>query len=66
MRKKLSLDAKIKRVYFPEDNSSSEENDENNTNKKIDINKILEEKQNKFTQLEESQKDIDKYKYELY
>ena len=63
MRKKLSLDAKIKRVYFPEDNSSSEENAENNTNKKIDINKILEEKQNKFTQLEESQKDIDKYKY---
>ena len=63
MKKKLSLDAKIKRFYFPDDISSFEENTESSNNKTIDINKIINEKQNKFNQLEESQQDIEKYKY---
>ena len=64
MRKKLSLDAKIKRAYFPEDNSSQEDNAENkNSNKNIDIEKIINDKQNKFNQLEEAKEDTEKYKY---
>ena len=63
MRKKLSLDAKIKRAYFPEDNSSQEDNADNNSNKNIDIEKIINDKQNKFNQLEEAKEDTEKYKY---
>jgi len=63
MRKKLSLDAKIKRAYFPEDNSSQEDNAENKSDKNIDVEKIINEKQNKFNQLEEAKEDTQKYKF---
>ena len=63
MRKKLSLDAKIKRAYFPEDNSSQGDNAENKSDKNIDVEKIINEKQNKFNQLEEAKEVTEKYKF---
>ena len=64
MRKKLSLDAKIKRTYFPDINPE-EENINNNENavKNIDYLKIIKEKSIKFIQLEEEAKDQEKYQY---
>ena len=64
MRKKLSLDAKIKRAYFP-DSIQNEENANNdeNTVKNIDYNKIIKEKSKKFNQLDEEAKDEEKFQY---
>ena len=64
MRKKLSLDAKIKRDYFPDDNPTQEnkDNEENNV-KNIDTIKIVKEKSKKFTQIEENAEDKEKFKY---
>ena len=73
MRKKLSLDAKIKKDYFPEENTSSdlqnqEENKENKENidintQNFDLNKILKEKSKKFTQIDESAQIKEKFQY---
>ena len=64
MRKKLSLDAKIKRAYFPEDNPTQEnEDNEINNIQNIDFKKIIKEKSKKFTQLEENVEDKVKYQY---
>ena len=67
MRKKLSLDAKIKRVYFPESNISTEsdnkETTEINNYKNIDINQILSDKTKKFNELSEDAQDTEKYQY---
>ena len=62
MRKKLSLDAKIKRAYFPESNTSKENNETTESNiQNIDIKKIIKEKSNKFNKLEETAQDKEKY-----
>ena len=67
MRKKLSLDAKIKRVYFPESNSSTESDNkeisEVNNYKNIDLNQIINDKTIKFNQLDENAQDTEKYQY---
>ena len=64
MRKKLSLDAKIKRAYFPESNTSKENNETTESNiQNIDIKKIIKEKSNKFNKLEETAQDKEKYQY---
>ena len=73
MRKKLSLDAKIKKDYFPEENISSdlqniEENKENKENidintQNFDLNKILKERSKKFTQIDESAQIKEKFQY---
>ena len=67
MRKKLSLDAKIKRVYFPESNTSTESDNkeisEVNNYKNIDLNKILNDKTSKFNELNENAQDTEKYQY---
>ena len=76
MKKKLTLDAKIRRDYFPENEIKSEDNKENKDNKdnkennenknnenKLDINKILEEKKKKFSELGEDVPPKEKYKY---
>ena len=64
MRKKLSLDAKIKRAYFPESNTSQGNNETTESNiQNIDIKKIIKEKSNKFNKLEETAQDKEKYQY---
>ena len=65
MRKKLTIDAKIKKDYFPESEPPKEENKENedNNQKKLDANKIIEEKSKKFTELNEDAPLKEKFKY---
>ena len=73
MKKRLELDAKIKRDYFPEnetieENKENKENNENKNNKennenKIDIKKIIEEKKKKFSELGEDIPPKEKFKY---
>ena len=64
MRKKLSLDAKIKRAYFPESNTSQGNNETTESNiQNIDIKKIIKEKSSKFNKLEETAQDKEKYQY---
>ena len=67
MKKKLTLDAKIKRDYFPENEpivEESKENAENEKNKnKLDANKIIEEKSKKFSEMGEDIPPKEKFKY---
>lgn len=58
MRKKLTIDAKIKKDYFP-DEASKEEIAE----KKLDANKIIEEKSKKFKELNDDLPLKEKFKY---
>ena len=64
MRKKLSLDAKIKRAYFPESNPTQENKETTEiNNQNIDIGNIIKEKSKKFNQLEDNAQDNEKYQY---
>ena len=64
MRKKLSLDAKIKRAYFPESNPAQENKETTEiNNQNIDIGNIIKEKSKKFNQLEDNAQDSEKYQY---
>ena len=67
MKKKLTLDAKIKKDFFPENELKTEESKENVENpknpKKLDVNKIMEEKAKKFSELGEDVPPKEKFKY---
>ena len=70
MKKKLTLDAKIISDYFPENKPIAEETKEKDNNtenkneqKKLDVNKILEDKAKKFTELGEDVPLKEKFKY---
>ena len=63
MKIKLSLDAKIKKEFFPETENNNEENKEMITEKKIELNDIIKDKNKKFIQLEETAKFKDKFQY---
>lgn len=70
MKKKITLDAKIKKDYFPEnekkiteEKDNKEDNENKNIEQQLDINKILEEKKKKFSDLGEDIPPKEKYKY---
>ena len=63
MKLKLSLDAKIKKEYFPETEPSKEETKENIPKKKLDIEELIQEKNKKFNQLEETGQPKEKFQY---
>ena len=66
MKKKLTLDAKIKNDYFPENKppvEESKENIENKNEQKLDVNKIKEEKTKKFSDFPEDTPLKEKFKY---